>query len=239
MKKLLVIFLVISILFTFASCGGNETESNINNNDVVENDDNNQQNQNVGNSDNAGNKTDLPAELTAEFVRNYPETDASQFTTASIEGGVTIYSYDGSETIVVVPEEINGEKVIAIDNKAFSMNTEIKAVKIADTITVIGSQAFINCKNLEIVLCGSGLETIEDYAFSNCPAIKYLELNEGLKTINELAISKASMTELYVPASVETINYGIKLSSELKIVCEAGSVAETFAKENNFIYEIR
>ena len=237
MKKLLAIFLVISILFTFASCGGNEEEKNINNNDIVENNDSNQQN--IENNGVVNNKPDIPAELTADFVKSYPVTDASQFTTASIEGGVTIYSYDGSETIVVVPEEINGEKVIAIDNKAFSMNTEIKAVKIADTITVIGSQAFINCKNLEIVLCGSGLETIEDYAFTNCPAIKYIELNEGLKTINELAISKASMTELYVPASVETINYGIKLNPELKIICEAGSVAETFAKENNFIYEIR
>ena len=37
MKKLLAIFLVAAVLFTFASCGGNETDSSVNNDEIVEN----------------------------------------------------------------------------------------------------------------------------------------------------------------------------------------------------------
>ena len=236
MKKLLAIFLVVSVLFSLASCGGNETESNKNNNDVVENDDNNQQN--VGNSDNAGNKTELPAELTVEFVRNYPETDASLFKVEQVDGGVMVGPYIGNDEIVVIPEEIDGQPVVAVKRRAFLNNNNIRAVKLADTVKVIGEESFLCCGKLEVFICGRGLETIEEYAIGSCVLLKNLELNDGLKTIGQFSITKGSMEGLYIPSSVTEMHSSFG-DDGLKIICEAGSVAEQHAIQNGYTYEIR
>lgn len=236
MKKLLAIFLVISILFTFASCGGNETESNINNNDVVENDDNNQQD--VENDYVADNKQDIPEELTADFVKSYPVTDASQFEVSETLDGIAISNYIGSDEIVVIPEEINGKPVIEIQTRAFMMCDSLKAVKLSNSIKEIGDEAFLSCGNLEIFICGTSLESIGDICFGACFSLKELDLNEGLKTIKTAAIPKSSIDELYIPNSVIEIDETIG-NDGLKIICEAGSVAEQHAIQNGYTYEIR
>ncbi len=238
MKKLLAIFLVVSVLFSLASCGGNETESNINNNDVVENDDNNQQN--IENNDVADNKQDIPDDLTADFVKSYPVTDASQFEVSETPDGIAISNYIGSDAIVVIPEQINGKAVTVIDIRAFAQQSSLRAIKLANSIKEIKSEAFFNCSNLEIIVCGTSLEIVEDYGFAAGTALKFVELNDGLKELGFLAISGDLLTEIYVPASVEKIGDGaFPIRDDFKIICEAGSYAETFAKENNFIYEIR
>lgn len=238
MKKLLAIFLVISILFTFASCGGNETESNINNNDVVENDDNNQQD--VENDYVADNKQDIPEELTIDYVKNYPVTDASHFEITETDEGVIISNYIGSDAIVVIPEEINGKPVTVIEIRAFLTRDSIRAIKLSDSVKEIGREAFMGCKNLEIFICGKNLETIKEYGLSACTSLMHIELNDGLKVLETLAIPEAKLLEIHIPSSVELIyGGGAFLNPELKIICEAGSYAETYARDNNLIVEIR
>jgi len=237
-KKLLTIFLVISILFTFASCGGNEEEKTINSNDIVENNDSNQQN--IENNGVVNNKPDVPAELTADFVKGYPETDASQFEVTETEDGVTISSYIGSDEIVVVPEQINGKPVTTIEIRAFLTRDSIRAVKLSDTVKEVGREAFMGCKNLEIFICGKNLETIKEYGLSACTSLTHIELNDGLKVLETLAIPEAKLLEMRIPSSVELIyGGGAFLNPELKIICEAGSYAETYARDNNLIVEVR
>lgn len=237
MKKLIAILLVVSVLFTFASCGGNEEEKTINSNDIVENNDNQQ---NIENSGVVNNKPNIPAELTTDFVKGYPETDASQFEVTETEDSVTISSYIGSDEIVVVPEQINGKPVTVIDIRAFAQQNSLRAIKLANSIKEIKSEAFFNCSNLEIIVCGACLEIVEDYGFAAGTALKFVELNDGLKELGFLAISGDLLTEIYVPASVEKIGDGaFPIRDDFKIICEAGSYAETYAKDNNLIVEIR
>lgn len=237
MKKLLAIFLVISILFTFASCGGKEEEKTINNNDIVENNDNQQ---NIENNDVADNKQDIPEELTIDYVKNYPVTDTSQFEVTETEDGVIISSYIGSDEIVVVPEQINGKPVTTIEIRAFLTRDSIRAVKLSDTVKEVGREAFMGCKNLEIFICGKNLETIKEYGLSACTSLTHIELNDGLKVLETLAIPEAKLLEMRIPSSVELIyGGGAFLNPELKIICEAGSYAETYATDNNLIVEVR
>ena len=235
MKKLIAILLVVSVLFAFASCSGNKTEGNISNNNVVENNDNQE---NIENNDVADNKQDIPDDLTAAFVKSYPVTNASQFEVSETPNGIAISNYTGSDEIVVIPEEINGKPVIEIQTRAFAMCDSLKAVKLSNSIKEIGDEAFLSCGNLEVFVCGTSLESIGDICFGACFSLKELELNEGLKTIKTAAIPKSSIDELYIPNSVVEIDETIG-NDGLKIICEAGSVAEQHAIQNGYTYEIR
>ena len=75
-----------------------------------------------------------------------PVTPASDFTYESTEGGVTVTGYTGGEIVVVIPDTLDGNPVVAIAEKAFAGNGSLKAVSVPDTVTDIGKGAFEGCK---------------------------------------------------------------------------------------------
>ena len=76
-----------------------------------------------------------------------------------------------TDTEVIIPKEYNGEKVVAIAEKAFSENSKITSVKIGDNVTVIGEKAFYYCKNLKTVTIGASVVKVGSSAFRYCSAI--------------------------------------------------------------------
>ena len=66
----------------------------------------------------------------------------------SFQGTVTITGYTGGETVVVIPDTIEGAPVTAIGKDAFVDKTTIKGLSIPDTVTTIGKGAFKGCKNM-------------------------------------------------------------------------------------------
>ncbi|MBQ9196877.1 MAG: leucine-rich repeat protein, partial [Clostridia bacterium] len=68
------------------------------------------------------------------------------------ETTVTVKSYAGTAAILVIPQtvESNGVTytVTEIGEAAFKGNTYLESIDLPDTITVIRSQAFMNCTNL-------------------------------------------------------------------------------------------
>ena len=75
---------------------------------------------------------------------------------------VVITKFIGSETEVVIPDEIDGLPV-----------------------TEIGEWAFFCCTGLTSITLPKGLETIGEMAFRNCTSLKSVTLPEGLKLIGE------------------------------------------------------
>ena len=67
------------------------------------------------------------------------------------EETITITGYTGTDSNVVIPEEIDGKKVVKLGSRAFVANQYLTAVTIPSTVTAIGSAAFANCKNLTTV----------------------------------------------------------------------------------------
>lgn len=81
--------------------------------------------------------------------------------------GLRITSYNGFETDrVIIPNEIDGQPVISIGEKAF-MNTTISEVILPKSIRAILKNAFKGCKNLKHIDLPETLEYLGDSCFQS------------------------------------------------------------------------
>lgn len=60
----------------------------------------------------------------------------------------TVTGYVGGNTVVVIPDTLDGAAVTAISSGAFKDKTTVKAISVPDTVTTIGKGAFEGCKSL-------------------------------------------------------------------------------------------
>lgn len=65
---------------------------------------------------------------------------------------VTINSYDGNESHVVIPSSLEGKPVVAIGKAAFSDNSGVQSITIPASVTSIGAMAFGGAGNLNMVI---------------------------------------------------------------------------------------
>ena len=146
---------------------------------------------------------------------------------------------------LVIPAEIDGYKVVAIDNRAFWSNPEIESVQIADTVETIGQLVFSktafykNDANWEdgvlyidnfVIVAKNTLEgeyaikdgttVMADGAFRDCKKLTKITIPEGMKAISLLAFRDWEMlAEVVIPTSVKSIGgYAFLHCTELKTV---------------------
>ena len=60
-------------------------------------------------------------------------------------GGIVITKYIGDITVLTVPSEIGGNKVVKIGDQAFQKCRDLTSITISDGVTVVGSKAFADC----------------------------------------------------------------------------------------------
>lgn len=178
--------------------------------------------------------------LTAEMVKSAPITDAANFSYEVVGDEISIVAYDGETEIVSIPETINDVPVTKIAEKAFIGNKIVKGVMIPQSVTYIDDSAFENCEKLEVFVSGSGLKTIDKNAFNSCKSLRVVELQEGLEAIMTGAFTDTkNLLNIYIPSSVKVIDEPFNLEgNKPAIITEEGSVAEEFAVDNLFSYEL-
>lgn len=86
---------------------------------------------------------------------------------------------------MVIPEEINGVKVIAVAKEAFSNCTKLESIVLPDTVTSIGDSAFRNCSALEEIEIPESVTGIDVAAFYGCSALTEVKLPAQLTTISK------------------------------------------------------
>ena len=119
-----------------------------------------------------------------------------------------IISYKGTGSEVVIPSEIDGFKVIAIADNAFSDNSQLTSVTIPDTIISMGIGAFSNCQNLTDVVFeqNSQLSAIGESAFSGCSGLTNIIIPNSVTSIDVYAFNGCSgLTNIIIPNSVTSI----------------------------------
>lgn len=111
-------------------------------------------------------------------------------------GAVTIAAYTGDAVQVVVPEMLDGRRVIAIGDDAFSQQESIRSVTLPNGLERIGDRAFYGCYGLSAVTLPEGLKQIGNHAFFLCENLLSLSLPVSLEDIgrNPFAYTPANLS---------------------------------------------
>ena len=144
------------------------------------------------------------------------------------ENGITIIKYRGEDKEVVIPDKINGTKVTAIGDSAFSgcenltditlpesvtsiggfgfSGTGLTSITIPKNVRSIGNGAFYGCRSLKSITIPKGVSCIDYNAFMGCSSLTSITLPEGLETIQGQAFyGCSSLKSITIPEGVESI----------------------------------
>ncbi len=98
------------------------------------------------------------------------------------------------------------------------------------TITKIGDSAFEGIENLEKVTLPESIIDIGKQAFFECRKLNSINLPDKLNSIGKLGFYNTALTEVYIPKSVQWIDYGAfggdaELKNILTVSCEFGPLS--------------
>lgn len=144
-----------------------------------------------------------------------------------------ITGYTGSNPVVSIPAEIDGTKVVGLENKALKSSSTLKELILPDSIEAIGNYAAMYCDSLEKVTIGKNIKHIgisafegsQENAYTGKSKLTTVVFNGAPKTISEKAFYFCSaLTEIVLPEGVETIGDWAfaKCFSAKKIIIPAG-----------------
>lgn len=114
--------------------------------------------------------------------------------------GLRILKYiDFDEPVVVVPNMIEGKKVIAVGNYAFKGCVGIEKIIVSEGIEILGNGVFLNCRGLKEVRLPESLRGIGSTDTTGCPKILGSEIKyEG-------AFEYSGLESVTVPEGVKYI----------------------------------
>lgn len=122
------------------------------------------------------------------------------------DGTVTITDYKGTDPAVVIPSEIDGKSVAALDGYSFWMDDNLTSVVIPEGVKSIGKYAFNASKNITSITVPSTVTTIGDAAF-RMTAITSMTIPEGVKSIGrDLFNGCKQLTDVKLPSSITALN---------------------------------
>lgn len=118
---------------------------------------------------------------------------------------VTVTRYKGTAADVTIPSRYKGKPVTTIGTDAF-LGLNITSVTIPDSVTVIRSRAFSDCRNLTNINIPSSITFIGNYAFSNCESLTSITIPSSVTSIEESAFSRCSkLSSISIPDSISSI----------------------------------
>lgn len=146
--------------------------------------------------------------------------ESYDFTYSELDNNsVMLTRYHGSDTDVIIPSEIDGHRVAALE-KTFSGNKNIKSVTIPESVEWIEESTFAACSNLESVQIGENVKSIGQYAFGNCTALKEITLPQSVEYIGLRAFwNCTALTNVTVKGNVTELGeYAFESCSSLEKV---------------------
>ncbi len=172
-------------------------------------------------------------ETTAEYTSNtdylYIKND---------DGTIAISGYTGSNSILTVPDTVDGLKVTAIGDHAFEANWDLEEVILPEGITFIGESAFMDCGSLKSVTIPDTAVTIRRAAFASCSSLDNVIIPESVAEIMEETFSGCgNLKNLTIESSsviYESWGLDIETMPDLVITCPDGSSISEWANENGF-----
>ena len=245
-KRLLILGMIFTMAVSSAGCGSSTSDNSGKTDQTKQTADVQDSQKDTSSSDKSDNKNDTSYksadETTMDDLMSHDETPAEDFELIDNSDEIVIENYVGKDPIVVIPDEIDGKKVVDFD-KTFWNNKIVVAIRVGNNVTEIKKMAFSNCENLKYVVLGESVKSLGSDSFANTN-IKEIELNDGLQKIGEddtnntvdAPDSNYGM-DLKIPDSVTEIHV-----RDFNLIVKSGSQAEQYAKEyaesNNLTYTV-
>ena len=111
---------------------------------------------------------------------------------------------------IKIPSVIFGNiKVVGVDNKAFSRQSQITSITLPDSVEFVGKNAFAWCPSLQSIKM-NGVKIVDERAFMGDAKLSVIEFSENLTEIGDKAFAYCnSLVAIKIPQSVEYIGSGI------------------------------
>lgn len=235
-KRLLILGMIFTMAVSSAGCGSSSSDNSGKTEQQKQTANVQDSQKDASSSDKSDNKKGTSYksadEITMDDLMSHDETPAEDFEFNDSADEIVIQKYVGKDPIVVIPDEIDGKKVIGF-NKTFSHDKNIIAVRIGNNITEIDRNAFGNSVNLKYLVLGKSVKSIDGGNFSGT-SLKELILNDGLEKIGEddftdyvdPPLNNWGM-DLKIPESVTELHV-----AEFNLIGKSGSYAEQYANEH-------
>ena len=146
------------------------------------------------------------------------ENERKMFTSGDYEyallddGTVVITRYKGKEERLAISDMLDGKKVTAIGDGAFSWCDSLTSVTIPDSVTTIGDSAFGSCSSLTSVIIPASVAQIGVNPFAECSALKTISVspdNPYFATIDGVLFHKGNKTLISYPTGITSSTYTI------------------------------
>ena len=242
-KRLLILGMIFTMAISSAGCGSSSSDNAGKTDQTkqtadVQDSQKDESSDSKSDDDKKDTKYKSADEITMDDLMSHDETPAEDFELIDNSDEIVIEKYVGKDPIVVIPDEIDGKKVVGF-NKTFANDKDVVAVRIGNNVTEVAKTAFGNCEKLKYVVLGNSVKTIGGAAFVNTN-LQNLILNEGLEKIGEDDFSNM----IYPPMNNEGMDLKVPESVtemhviDFNLIVKAGSYAEQYAKENNLTYTV-
>lgn len=146
------------------------------------------------------------------------EFKLGDYTVVSEGSGVSIVSYNGSETNLTIPAKVEGKKIVSIGEKAFN-SSSVTALSFAkDSSIEISENAFSGNTTIVSVTLPDGIKSVPDYCFYNATSLKYVSMPDSITYIGNYAFYGCSALGTDIEASEDTYKW-YTLPSSLTEIC--------------------
>ena len=234
-KRLLILGMIFTMAVSSAGCGSSSSD-NAGRTDkqtaTVQDSQKDTSNDSKSDNDKKDTKYKTADEITMDDLMSHDETPAEDFEFNDGRDDIIIDKYVGKDPIVVIPDEIDGKKVVGFES-AFSLNNNIVAVKIGNNVQEVAKSAFSGCKQLKYVVMGDSVKTIGGRMFAQTN-LQELVLNDGVQKIGQddsnnvfAPPSSNCGMDLKIPESVTELHV-----AEFNLIGKSGSYAEQYANEH-------
>lgn len=164
-------------------------------------------------------------------------------------GTASLVGYNGSDTQISIPNELNGVIVSEIEEEAFSGNNKLESVALGSEIKYLKSGAFSGCTNLKSVKVNEELIDIGDECFKDCESLTEFYIPSKTAFLGKDAfLNCTKMSEIELPNTLMQIGdhaVGFKKDKSsgeyvkienFKIRCVVGSLGSKYAYEYEIEY---
>ena len=147
------------------------------------------------------------------------------------DGCAVITKYTGNAADVVIPDTIEGAPVTEISYYAFEAKYDLRSVKLPDTVTLIGENAFMDCSSLEEINIPEAVTGIDRGAFVACTSLKEITLPKNVAYVREEAFTACEgLISVWIQnPDLEYENWGLEELPHVTVYAPGGSKAAKWA----------